>query len=50
MLPIEAGYYRYPDILSGPLSIEHIAECQDAMARTTENRDRYRMAVEASRR
>lgn len=46
MLPIEAGYYTYPDLLSGPLSIEHIAEIQDAMARASENRERARIAEE----
>lgn len=47
MLPIEAGYYRYPDLLDGSIYIEHIAEIQDAMARSAENKDRARMAMEA---
>lgn len=40
MLPIEAGYYQYPALLDGTLSIEHVAECQDAMAFAAENRAR----------
>ncbi len=46
MLPIEAGFYRYPDLLDGSIYIEHIAEIQDAMARSAENKERARMAAE----
>jgi hypothetical protein len=40
LAPIPLGYYRYPDLLSGPLSIEHIAEINEAMAYEAENRAR----------
>lgn len=43
--PIAAGYYRYPDLLDGTLSIEHIAECNDAMAYEAENRARIQEAM-----
>lgn len=49
MSPIPLGYYRYTDLLSGPLSIEHIAEIHDAIAFEAENRERHRLAVEAKR-
>ncbi len=40
MAPIPLGYYRYTDLLQGPLSIEHIAEINEAMSYETENRAR----------
>lgn len=44
MAPIPLGYYRYTDLLEGPLSIEHIAEINEAMAYSTENEYRARDA------
>ncbi|GBU18023.1 MULTISPECIES: hypothetical protein [Methylobacterium] len=43
--PIPLGYYRYTDLLEGPLSIEHVAEINDAMAYETENRHRIHEAL-----
>lgn len=47
MAPIPLGYYRYTDLLDGSLSIEHIAEINEAMAYEAENRAR---ANDATRR
>ena len=44
MAPIPLGYYTYPDLLNGAIHIEHIAECNDAMAVDAENRMRLREA------
>ena len=40
MAPIPAGYYRYRDLLEGPLQIEHLVEINEAMAYEAENRCR----------
>lgn len=45
LAPIPLGYYRYTDLLEGPLSIEHIAEIHDAMAYEAENRARLAEAA-----
>ena len=44
LLPIELGYYRYPDLLDGTIHIEHIAEINDHIAVNMENRIRLREA------
>lgn len=49
MAPIPLGYYRYTDLLEGPLSIEHIAEINEAMSYETENRARANDAAASSR-
>ena len=37
LAPIPLGYYRYTDLLDGSLSIEHVAEINDAIAYSNEN-------------
>lgn len=44
LAPIPLGYYQYPALLDGTLSIEHIAEINDAMAYEIENRARVQDA------
>lgn len=44
LAPISLGYYRYPDLIDGTLSIEHIAEINDAMAYEAENKARVQEA------
>lgn len=45
LAPMRRGYYRYPDLLTGPLSIEHIAECNEAMSYEDENQMRVQDAL-----
>lgn len=46
--PIPLGYYRFTDLLEGPLSIEHIAEIHDAIALENENKARIAEAARKS--
>ena len=39
LLPIELGYFRYPDLLNGTIHIEHIAEINDYIAMRVYNRE-----------
>ena len=45
MAPIPLGYYRYSELLDGTLSIEHLAEINDAMMYESENRARANEAA-----
>lgn len=39
LLPIELGYFRYPDLLDGSIHIEHIAEINDYIDMRVYNRE-----------
>jgi hypothetical protein len=45
LAPIELGYYTYPDLKSGVILIEDIAEINDAIRVNAENRWRMNEAM-----
>lgn len=47
LAPIPLGYYRFTDLLDGTLSIEHIAEINEAMAYDSENKLRIQDALKS---
>lgn len=44
LIPIELGFFKYPDLLDGSIHIEHIDEINEYLSIAMENRARMREA------